>query len=335
MNGRLENEIKKEEALLNKLKNMPDYVSEWYYNLKASNKTMTTCKDYIYKIDKFLSFIQQENGNIQLENITLMLVQKYFISIQKKNVNGNIIYTSDSYQQTVWCCLNSFFEFLFETSQIEKNFMKMISKPKNKDLERINANRILLTKKDFNKILKAVETGVGTQRARSFQENQYSRDKAIMLLFMTTGLRKSALSEINISDIDLIKGVLHIVDKGNKYHTYILSEKTIEAINEWLYEREEWNPRSNALFISNQGTRISATALSDLVDKYCQDALGYHISPHKLRAGFCSILYQETGNAEFVRRAVGHSNIATTQRYIVTDNKEREQASELIDNMLN
>jgi site-specific recombinase XerC len=110
--------------------------------------------------------------------------------------------------------------------------------------------------------------------------------------------------------------------------------KTIEALNEWVYDRESWNTSSNALFISENGNRISATALSELVEKYCQDALGYHISPHKLRAGFCSILYKETGNAEFVRRAVGHSNISTTQRYIVTDNNERAKASELIDGLL-
>ena len=334
MNGRLENEIKKEQALLNKLNTMPDYVSEWYFNLKASNKTITTCKDYIYKIDKFLSFVEESVGNKQLGNISLPIVQRYFISIQKKDVNGTIVYTSDSYQQTIWCCLNSFFEFLVETEKMSKNYMKMISKPKNKDLERINANRVLLTKKDFNKILKSVENGVGSKRAKSFQENQRSRDRAIMLLFMTTGLRKSALSEININDIDLIMGTLHVVDKGNKYHSYILSEKTIEALNEWIYDRQEWDVKSDALFISDTGNRISATALSELVDKYCKDALGTHISPHKLRAGFCSILYKETGNAEFVRRAVGHSNIATTQRYIVTDNNERAKASELIDGLL-
>lgn len=334
MNGRLENEIKKENALLNKIKDMPDYVEEWYYNLKASNKTMATCKDYIYKIDKFLSFIEKETGNKNLNSISLTEVQKYFISIQKKESNGTVVYTSDSYQQTIWCCLNSFFEFLVDTDKMSKNFMSMISKPKNKDLERINANRILLTKKDFNKILQSVERGVGSDRAKSFQENQKSRDRAILLLFMTTGLRKSALSEINLDDIDLLMGTLHVIDKGDKYHSYILSEKTIEALNEWVYDRESWNTSSNALFISENGNRISATALSELVEKYCQDALGYHISPHKLRAGFCSILYKETGNAEFVRRAVGHSNISTTQRYIVTDNNERAKASELIDGLL-
>ena len=335
MQGRLETEIKKENVLLSKIQNMPDYVQEWYYNLKASQKTITTCRDYINKIEKFLTFINTSIREIDPQNISLNDIQRYFILIQKREVNGKQIYTSDSYQQTVWCCLNNFFEFLYKTNKISQNHMTMISKPKNKDLERINENRILLTKYDFNHILESVEEGVGSDKAKAFQKRLRNRDRAILLLFMTTGMRETALSEINIEDINFDNNILKVVDKGNKYHVYNLSEKTINSLELWLQDREEWNTDSDALFIAENGNRIGSSTLAKLVDKYCQDALGFHISPHKLRAGFCSILYQETGNAEFVRRAVGHSNISTTQRYIVTDNNERAKASELIDGLLN
>ena len=56
-----------------------------------------------------------------------------------------------------------------------------------------------------------------------------------------------------------------------------------------------------------------------------------HVSPHKIRAGVASILYEETKDIEFVRRAIGHTNVATTQRYIRTENKEREKASKLLE----
>ena len=335
MQGRLETEIKKETVLLNKIQNMPEYIQEWYYNLKASQKTITTCRDYINKIEKFLSFINASIKEIDPQDISLSDIQRYFILIQKREVDGKQVYTSDSYQQTVWCCLNSFFEFLYNTNKISNNYMKMITKPKNRDLERINENRILLTKYDFNHILESVEEGVGSEKARAFQKRLRNRDRAILLLFMTTGMRETALSEINIEDIDLYNKTLKVVDKGNKFHVYNLSEKTINSLELWLQDREEWESKSDALFIAENGNRIGSSTLSKLVGKYCQDALGFHISPHKLRAGFCSILYQETGNAEFVRRAVGHSNISTTQRYIVTDNNEKAKASELIDGLLN
>lgn len=335
MQGRLENELKKEQAILTKLQTMPDYVSEWYYNLKASQRTATTLRDYVNKIHNFLFFINSNVSEVKIKDINLSNVQRFFISIQTKEVNGQTVYTSDSYQQTVWCCLNSFLEFLKETGRIDKNYIKMISKPKNKDLEKINEHRMLLTKSDFNKILQSVKYGAGSGKARAFQDRMKSRDMAIMLLFMTTGMRKTALSEINVEDVRFDVDVLYVTDKGDKHHTYVLSEKTLNALSDWMYDRKVWdNGTSDALFITEKGERISPSAIYKLVDKYCSDALGYHVSPHKLRAGFCSILYGETGNAEFVRRAVGHSNISTTQRYIVTNNKEKEEASGLIDHIL-
>ena len=72
---------------------------------------------------------------------------------------------------------------------------------------------------------------------------------------------------------------------------------------------------------------------SELVDKYAYKALGYHISPHKLRSGLASILYEEKHDIEFVRRVIGHSNVATTQRYIVTNNAEREETANIMGNI--
>ena len=87
---------------------------------------------------------------------------------------------------------------------------------------------------------------------------------------------------------------------------------------------------TDALFISKYGERISAKGVSNIVKKYTEEALGKPLSPHKLRAGFCSILYNKTHDTEFVRRAVGHSNISTTQRYIVTDGDEKRQSASII-----
>ena len=112
MQGRLENELKQNEKINKKMENVPDYVRDWYMNLKASNKTSATCKDYINKILKFLYSINSNICDVKLSDINLANTQKFFISIQTKEVNGEIVYTSDSYQQTIWCCLNNFFEYL-------------------------------------------------------------------------------------------------------------------------------------------------------------------------------------------------------------------------------
>lgn len=336
MQGRMEIEFKTEEKILSTLSELPDYVAEWYYNLKASKKTASSCNDYINKIRRFLKYIDDDIINISPERITLKKVQAYYISIQTKKINGKKEYTSDSYQQTVWCCLNNFLTFMVKTSRIPTNYMDLIDKPQNHDLERINENRILLTKRDFKDILNQIHQGAGSNKAKTFQKKTKERDVAIFQLFMTTGMRRTALSEINISDIDMWEQSLNVIDKGNKRHVYNLPDDVYTSINNWIEIRKNINgaEHTDALFITENGNRISGSAIYKLVTKYCDDALGYHVSPHKLRSGFCSILYEETGNVEFVRRAVGHSNISTTQRYIVTDNEERNKASELISSFI-
>lgn len=334
MQGRLEHELKQEKMINAKLNIMPEFVTEWYLNLKASQRTAATCYDYIIKIYNYLYFINPNVKTVKYSDISLSKTQQYFISIQTKNVKGNTVYTSDSYQQTVWCCLNNFLHYLYKTNKITSNYMEMISKPKNNDLERINQHRILLTRDDFNKIINVVKCGVATKIDKSYLFNMKNRDLLIMYLFMTTGIRKTALSEINISDIDFDEEVLYVIDKGNKRHSYPLSNVVMEALYDWLDDRDNLDIQNeNALFVSLTGNRLTSTAIYNIVDKYSKEALGYHISPHKLRSGFCSILYDETRDTEFVRRAVGHSNIATTQRYIVTDNNERTKASEIISNI--
>ena len=108
----------------------------------------------------------------------------------------------------------------------------------------------------------------------------------------------------------------------------------MELVNKWLPFRNEIARHTNALILSNRGERMTGQGIIAIVKKFAEEGLGYKISPHKLRAGFCSILFEKTHDIEFVRRAVGHEQVVTTQRYIVTDNKERKEASEIIGSFL-
>ena len=199
-------------------------------------------------------------------------------------------------------------------------------------MERINRDRILLTRDDFKKIINAVENGVGSSGSRKYQRKYKNRDMSIMLLFMTTGMRKTALREINVEDIDFDNKKLRVIDKGHKIHEYSLADGLIKYLEDWIFERKLYLGvnKTDALFISRDMKRISGQSITELIDKYAYAALGYHISPHKLRSGLASILYNEKHDLEYVRRVIGHSKIDTTKRYVVTDNKEREEAADYI-----
>ena len=323
MNGREQRDELINKRTENRLSELPECVSEWYYNLLASGMTSNTCNDYINKIKHFFDV----NNILNVESINQIVVDKYFISIRTRQVNGETIRTSDSFQQTTWCALNKFFIFLKDRGYINKNYMEQITKPKNRDLERINQNRIYLTKKDFEKILEAARQG-------RIYKNRL-RNEAILTLLMVTNMRIAALVSINVDDIDLETKTLTIIDKGMKHHQYFLSDKVVELLADYIDERNRCALfTERGLFISRETSeRMSVDSVADVVERCTYNALGKRLSPHKLRAGFCSILYKETHDIEFVRRAVGHSDVKTTQRYISVDNTEKKKASQIMDSI--
>ena len=336
MNGRVEIDTKIFKTIEDGLSDYPEYIISWYYYLKANEVSAMSCRDYMNKTRRFLSTVNDDIGNVALDDLTVDTITKYFITIKYNNETGTE--TSYSYKQSVWSCLNSLFSFLYERNYTQSNYLKDsgIKRTKGKDLERINHDRVLLTKEDFHKIMQAVENGAGSNKAKGYQRQYKNRDKSIMLIFMTTGLRKTALEEINVNDIDLDNNTLTTIDKGHKVQNYYLDDYTVDIIRKWLIDRYFLlgDGNTDALFISKEKKRMCGSSITKLVDKYAKEALGYHISPHKLRSGFSSIMYEETGDAEFVRRAVGHSNIETTQRYIVTENKERREAANIMGHIL-
>lgn len=336
MSGRIEIDNKIFESIENKLKNMPTYVTEWYYNLRASEITASSCRDYITKLNNYLKHTCGEVKTADISCFSGDNITRYMTYIQTRKIveNGVIreVKTSDSYKQGIWSCLNNFCDYLYKNDLINKNYVQNIKRPKNNDLEKINSKRILLTDEDFNIILKSFDL----ENDLCISKKNKNRNILIILLFMTTGMRKTALSEINIGDINFENLTIDVIDKREKRHLYKISEKTLLALNQWLDDRKSFRNANNtdALFISNNGLRLSGNEIYNIVNKQCNLALGRKISPHKIRAGFCSAVYNKTHDIEFTRRAVGHSKIETTQRYIVTHNDEKEKSVKIIDDLL-
>ena len=330
MNGRLEQEQRNNQKAEKILKKLPCYVKDWYYSLLASDVSPASCYTYVNIAKRFFIYMMSINKD-NVDQLTQEDVDRYFISIRTRK-DGNVIKrTSDSFQLTVWFGLRSFFDFLYTRGYVLKNYVEQIHKPKNRDLDRINHDRKLLTKDDFTNIMQVVEA----------DWNGRDLNSLIFSLFMCTGMRLSALIAINEEDIDLNNRILKVMDKGDKIHEYFISDDLEEYIEEYrhfksrdMMLREITDYDKDALFIDSDGKRLSSKAVYKIVRKYTEKALGYPMSPHKLRAGFCSILYEQTHDAEFVRRAVGHSNLATTQRYIVTDGKEKQRATNIIGGIL-
>ena len=320
MKGRTEHAYRTRNNIKQLLEEMPKEVTDFYYIMQTSREPLT-CLEYVRKINHFIKF-----AGTNFNKIDEAIVGKYFELIKDTNDScGNIKESSFAYQKVVWTSLNHFFTYLSNKGVILENPMKLIERPKYDD----NVKRIFISMDDLNSILHTVQTGAGSKKAISRQKKWKERDLLIMFLFMNTGMRKTALSEINVEDISFHDKSLIVIDKRRTQQVYDISNEMEQAITTWLSKREELldGTECEALFITGSKTRISEKAIYNLVQKYSEEALGYAISPHKLRGAFISLYFKESGNdIESTRKAVGHKSVATTSRYISSKNNPRTEA---------
>lgn len=325
MNGRLETQIKTDECIKKYLMGMPEYVNDYYYSI-ASSKESKSCRQYLTQINKFLKYLNYP----EITEIKYNEIAKYMKSIEYIEKNGEIISTSFSYRKNVHTILNSFFNYFYKLGIISNNPIGLIDRPKATD----DVTHELLTKEDLNNIIKTVDT----LNINHHNEFQTERDKTIMMLFITTGMRKTALSEINLNDIDFKDNSLKIIDKRHKTHNYYLPTIMINQFNRYIKQRDKLlinnNAESDAMFISRNCTRIGITTIDQMVQKYTRAAIGRELSPHKLRSAFCTALYEETHDIEFVRDAVGHASTETTQRYIVKKDNVKIKSANIMSGII-
>ena len=213
MNGRLEHSIRTGNNIQAMLKSMPVYMTEYYYSIVSSTEPKT-CEDYLRKIRKFLIFLNPNIHKINIANITDTDIGRYMQSIQTKMVDGQKTPTSFSYQKCVWTALNNFFQYLHNKGYLTRNPMTIVKRP-NKDDE---VKRYVLNIRDMNKIIASIESGAGSKYAKSRQKKWIDRDIAIFKLFLCTGIRNTALSEINLSDIDFDEKFLRFLRAEHLLH---------------------------------------------------------------------------------------------------------------------
>ena len=147
------------------------------------------------------------------------------------------------------------------------------------------------------------------------------RDRAIMELFYSSGLRLSELVNLNLDSIDLKEKSLRAIGKGDKERLLPIGRKAIEAIELWLNKRTEMAKLDEtALFVSMRGKRISTRSIQQRLSYWRKkQGLEQHIHPHKLRHSFASHILESSGDLRAVQELLGHADISTTQIYTHLD----------------
>ncbi len=147
------------------------------------------------------------------------------------------------------------------------------------------------------------------------------RDRAIMELFYSSGLRLSELVALNLGDLRLEERQLRVLGKGNKERILPIGRLALEWLHKWLALRPTLAQADEpALFLSQQKRRISARTVQLRLDQWgIKQSLNSHVHPHKLRHSFATHLLESCGDLRAVQELLGHANLATTQIYTHLD----------------
>ena len=229
--------------------------------------------------------------------------------------------------------LRSLFDYLFQNGYIDGNIAELITLPKihDKPILRLDAD-------EMQRMLDTVSSGDGlTERQQKLLETNRTRDMAMLLLFLGTGIRVSECVGLNIGDIDFENNAFLVTRKGGDQTILYFPQQVADALQEYLQHRNQIVPldgHGDALFLSLQKRRITQRAVQNLVKKYAMVAapLKKRISPHKLRSTFGTNLYQATGDIYLVADVLGHSDVNTTRRHYaaMTDERKRKAATKVL-----
>jgi len=144
------------------------------------------------------------------------------------------------------------------------------------------------------------------------------RDRAMLELFYSSGLRLSELVQLDINSIDLADALVTVVGKGNRSRRLPVGRYALAALQQWLALRP--HSTSTALFLSKRGQRLAQRSIQARLKKYSiQQGLGQNIHPHMLRHSFASHMLESSGDLRAVQEMLGHANLATTQIYTHLD----------------
>ena len=318
-------------------KDLPSFLRSYFIYLKGNVLPMTRLA-YLHDIKFFMNYLINETdltkaektSEITSEELNKIVSQdiNLFIDYCRKYMveEGDIVTVYENSNKSLArkkSSLSVLFKQLYRDGLIEHNITDgfdpiRVSKPGEREIKALQDDEVMI-------MLDAVTNGNGlTDHERSYWEKTKLRDKAILIMFVTYGLRLSELQQLNLSSFNFSRGEFKIYRKRGKESTMPLNRSVVMVLNDYInLERNtvisEDTASEDALFLSLQGNRITERAIRDLVKKYTSIALntsrraGY--SPHKLRATAATSLISRGNSIYDVAALLDHEQVTTTQLY--------------------
>ncbi len=251
---------------------------------------------YQKDLKEFQVFMANEFDLEDLSQVHYGLIRSWIVSLVDKGLNNKSINRKLS-------SLKSFYKFLLKTAVIDENPMA-----KHKALKTEKNVHSVFSEKEINKAIETID----------FSDFEGVRDRAIIELFYTTGIRRSELINVQLVDIDFYKETVKVTGKRNKERIIPLLPSTIDVLKTYLEVRTKWVQRQeeSTLFITKKGVKINQTLVYRIINTYfSRVSTKNKKSPHILRHSFATHLLTNGADLNAIKELLGHSSLASTQVY--------------------
>ncbi len=277
----------------------PEMIEDYLIELEIRNYSKNTIKTYRSIIINFHRFLKKED-NLYDERLVLKAFKKYIRHLKReKNVSQNYIYL-------VTIVVKKFFEFggIWVLKDV-KTPKRTKSLPKS-----LNENEI-------NDFINAMDKREDMNDLSEHSEFLRLRNKVILALLYSSGLRVSELVMLHTDSIDLRDRTLRIRGKGEKDRIVLFDEETKELLEKYLLERGD---QSDYLFVNRSGNHLTPRYIQMMIKEYAIAAgIKKRVTPHILRHSFATHLLKNGVDIRAIQQLLGHANLSTTQIYTSVD----------------
>lgn len=269
------------------------------YLLLERSLSPNSIEAYMDDLAKLVNYIEGDNlvlREIKLDDLQQFVAQLYDLGIAPRSV-GRVI-----------SGIKSFFNFLLLDGYIDADPSELLETPK------IGVKLPTVLSLDEIEMLLAIID-------LSTKEGQ--RNRAIIEVLYSCGLRISELITLRFSNMFLDEGFIKVEGKGSKQRLVPISETAIREIRNYLFYRNEMEPKKgheDIVFLSNRGTAISRIMVFHFIKQYAEEAgIKKNISPHTFRHSFATHLLEGGANIRAIQLMLGHEKITTTEIYTHLD----------------
>ena len=271
---------------------MKDQVQAFLLHLHNKNFSAHTLQSYEQDLQQFTEFLSARKLN-QIADFSLANVRSFLASL------ANNKYARNTTLRKI-ASLRSFANYLVEQGHLANNPFKLLPAPKR---ERLLPKFLTVQETD-----RLIETAAGN-------EHYGSRNRALLELLYSCGLRRSELTGLKISDVDFFNGVVKVLGKGNKERYIPVTQTALQALRDYLATRK--NPRAGeALFLNKNGTPLTGDGLAYLIRTLSiKSNIARKVTPHCLRHSFATHLLNNGCDLRSLQEMLGHKSLLATQVY--------------------